>query len=137
PHIVWLVQNDFAPVTYARAAHAPTGFAEVALSALSYIGGSLAYVAVPLIAVSFAARPTAGTLRDIAWPREDERRLAAAAFWAPFLLPALGALIGGIEITSLWSMSAWTLLPVLLLSSERVAVRVGDVERVLALALVV
>ena len=34
-------------------------------------------------------------------------------------------------------MSAWTLFPVLLLSSPRVALRVGDVERVLALALIV
>jgi hypothetical protein len=34
-------------------------------------------------------------------------------------------------------MSAWTLLPVLLLSSPRIALRVGDVERVLALALIV
>jgi 4-amino-4-deoxy-L-arabinose transferase-like glycosyltransferase len=137
PHLFWLVQNNFAPIAYARAAHVPKPLGEVALSALGYLGGSLAYVAIALIAVAIAARPAAGTLRDTAWPREDDRRLAAAAFWAPFLLPVLGALIGGTEITSLWSMSAWTLLPVLLLSSPRVALRVGDVERALALALVV
>jgi len=137
PHIVWLVQNNFAPVTYARAAHVAKPIGEVALSALTYVGGSLAYIAVPLIAVVIAARPAAGTLRDIAWPRDDDRRLVAASLWAPFLLPVLGALIGGMEITSLWSMSAWTLLPVVLLSSPRIALRTGDVERALALALIV
>jgi 4-amino-4-deoxy-L-arabinose transferase-like glycosyltransferase len=137
PHIAWLVQNNFAPVAYARAAHVPKPLGEAALSAFAYIGGSIAYAAVPLIAFAIAARPTAGTLRDIAWPREDDRRLAAAAFWLPFLLPVLGALIGGTEITSLWSMSAWTLLPVLLLCSPRIALRLGDVERVLGLALIV
>jgi hypothetical protein len=137
PHIVWLIHNNFVTVAYARAAHTPKAFAEVALSAVTYIAGSVGYAAIPLIALAIAARPNARTLADIAWPREDDRRLAAAAFWAPLLLPVLGALVGDIEITSLWSMSAWTLLPVLLLSSQRVSIRTADVERVLALALIV
>ena len=135
PHLVWLVHNDFAPVVYARVAHVPKPLAEVTLSALGYLAGSIAYAAVPLIAVAVAARPSARTLADIAWPREDDRRLAAAAFWAPLLLPILGALAGGMEITSLWSMPAWTLLPVLLLSSPRVTLRIGDMQRVLGLEL--
>jgi len=135
PHLVWLVHNDFAPVAYVRAAHLPKSFAEVALSGLTYLAGSIAYIAVPLIAVGVAARPSARTLADIAWPADDDRRLAAAAFWAPLLLPIVGALAGGMEITSLWSMSAWTLLPVLLLSSPRVRIGIGDMQRVLALAL--
>jgi hypothetical protein len=135
PHIVWLVHNDFAPVAYARTAHVPKGLAEVALSALTYLAGSIAYVAIPLIAVAVAARPSARTLADIAWPKHDGRRLAAAAFWGPLLLPVLGALAGGTEITSLWSMSAWTLLPVLLLSSPRVPIGIGDMQRVLGVAL--
>ncbi len=137
PHMVWLVLNDFAPIAYARAAHVPKGLAGTALSALTYIAGSIAYVAVPLIVIAIAAWPTAGMLREIAWPREDDRRLAAAAFWAPFLLPTLGALIGGTEITSLWSISAWTLLPVLLLSLPRMALRIGHIEHVLGIAILV
>ncbi len=73
-------------------------------------------------------------MTDMLWPADGERRLAAAAFWAPLLLPALGALAGGIEITSLWSMSAWTLLPVLLLSSPAVAIKEIDTRRILAAA---
>src|SRR3974377_2011655 len=88
-----------------------------------------------LIPFGVPARPSARTPPDRAWPADDDRRLAAAAFWAPLLLPIVGALAGGMEITSLWSMSAWTLLPVLLLSSPRVRIGIGDMQRVLALAL--
>src|SRR3569832_1590949 len=64
PHLMWLVQSDFAPLTYARAAHRATPLGDVAGSAAGYIFGSIAYVAVPLIALAVAARPTASTLRD-------------------------------------------------------------------------
>jgi hypothetical protein len=53
----------------------------------------------------------------------------------PFLLPALGAIASGTEITSLWSMPAWTLLPVLLLSSPQVVWREIDTRRVLLIAI--
>jgi hypothetical protein len=136
PHVAWLVDNHFAPFTYARGAHAVAPLVDVARGALGYIAGSIAYVAVPLIAVAVAARPNARELPDIAWPDEDDRRLAAAAFWAPLLLPVVGAFAGRTEITSLWSMSAWSLLPVLLLSSPRVTITTADVERALGCALV-
>ncbi|MGH6664922.1 MAG: glycosyltransferase family 39 protein, partial [Pseudolabrys sp.] len=80
------------------------------------------------------ATPVFATLADMIWPADDDRRLAAAAFWAPLLLPALGALVGGIEITSLWSMSAWTLLPVLLLSPSAVTVKEIDTRRIVMAA---
>jgi 4-amino-4-deoxy-L-arabinose transferase-like glycosyltransferase len=73
-------------------------------------------------------------LADMAWPYERDRRLAALAFWAPFLLPALGALASGTEINSLWSMPAWTLLPVLLLSQSSLMVAVVDTRRILIAA---
>jgi hypothetical protein len=71
------------------------------------------------------------------WPADRERRLAAAAFWAPLLLPVLGALASGAEITSLWSMPAWTLLPVLLLSPPAMTVSIIDTRRILGLAMIV
>ena len=39
----------------------------------------------------------ARTIADMIWPADSERRLAAAAFWAPLLLPAVGALASGTE----------------------------------------
>jgi len=71
------------------------------------------------------------------WPSDSERRLVAATFWGPLLLPIVPALVGGSNLKSLWSMPAWTLLPVLLLSSPAVKVRPIDLRRILAGAVAV
>jgi 4-amino-4-deoxy-L-arabinose transferase-like glycosyltransferase len=136
PHLVWLSQHYAEPFAYAMYVHGGKSFADVALGALGYLAGSLGYVAVPVIIVLAAARPGRATLADMIWPAEGERRLAAAAFWAPLLLPALLAPLTGTDITSLWSMSALALLPVLLLSPPAVALRAIDTRRVLLAAIV-
>ena len=136
PHVLWLLANDFAPFSYAVFVHADHSWRSSLGSVFEYLGGSIAYVCVPLIVVFVMARPNRLALTDMAWPREPQRRLAAAAFWGPLLLPALLASLGGVRLTSLWSMSAWTLLPVMLLSSPLVAIARRDVARVLALALI-
>jgi len=135
PHLVWLAHHDFAPFAYAVDIHADKPFAASVLRALGYLAGSLGYVAAPLIVVLVMAWPNRAQLADMAWPAEQERRFAAAAFWAPLLLPAVIAPLTGVEITSLWSMSCWTLLPVLLLSPPALAVREIDTRRILGLAL--
>jgi 4-amino-4-deoxy-L-arabinose transferase-like glycosyltransferase len=137
PHLVWLVQHDFTPFSYAMGVHGEKPFGATLVSTLGYLGGSLGYVAIPLIVVLAMARPSRAALADMAWPVDEERRLAAAAFWAPLLLPVAGALASGAEITSLWSMPAWTLLPVLLLSPPAVIVRAVDTRRLLMAAVVV
>jgi hypothetical protein len=136
PHVWWLFAHDFAPFEYAIAVHGDHGFANTASSVLGYLAGSAAYVAVPVIIVLVAARPSARTIADMIWPADADRRLAAVAFWAPLLLPAIGALASGTEITSLWSMSAWTLLPVMLLSPAGVSLREVDTRRLVAVAVV-
>lgn len=134
PHLSWLLDNEFAPFTYAMSIHGDKAFSNTLIAALGYLAGSVGYVALPVILVLAAARPNLATLKDMLWPAETERRLAAAAFWGPFLLPAAGALLSGTEITSLWSMSAWTLLPVMLLSSPQVTWRPLDTRRVILIA---
>ena len=137
PHLLWLYRNHFEPFTYAMVVHGEKPFAAAALSALGYLAGFAGYVAVPVIVALVAGRPSRATLADMVWPAEPDRRLAAAAFWAPLLLPAVAALVSGIEITSLWSMSAWTLLAVLLLSPPPVTISDIDVHRILAAAVVI
>ncbi|HVV62708.1 MAG TPA: glycosyltransferase family 39 protein [Pseudolabrys sp.] len=137
PHLAWLVQNNFAPFDYAVAVHGAKSFTVTLRDVVAYLGGSVAYVALPVALVLIAARPSKATLADMAWPREADRRLVAAAFWAPLLLPALAALATGTAITSLWSMSAWTLLPVLLLSPAAVKIARADTQRIVALAAIV
>ncbi len=157
PHLIWLARHDFSSFGYAMAVHGEKPFADTAIGALSYLLGSAGYVAIPVLIVAALIilrssppkrGPSANTdvsaldsrlrgnersdCNGYRWPGEPDRQLAAAAFWAPLLLPAAGALASGTEITSLWSMSAWTLLPVLLLSPPALTVREIDTRRILA-----
>jgi Dolichyl-phosphate-mannose-protein mannosyltransferase len=137
PHGAWLVTNDFVPFTYAVAVHgAASTFASSASGAFGYLAASVGYVAVPLIIIALMARPNAAAIRDMAWPPTPERRLAALAFWAVLVVPAMMAPLARVQLVSIWSMSAWTLLPVMLLSSPLVAITRHDALRVLALAIV-
>src|SRR5450755_1145539 len=137
PHLLWLYRHDFAPFGYAMYVHGAKSFAGTAFAALGYLAGSAGYVAIPVIVVLTAARPSRATIADMLWPTDRERRLAAAAFWGPLLLPVVGALVSGTDITSLWSMSAWTLLPVLLLSGPAVTIVPLDTRRILAAAMAI
>ncbi|HEY1309420.1 MAG TPA: hypothetical protein VGF02_00600, partial [Pseudolabrys sp.] len=137
PHVVWLVHNNFMPFTYAMTVHGARPPLAVLKGIAGYFVGSVGYIAIPLVAVWLAAWPSRSTIADMMWPAEKERRLMAAAFWAPFLLPVIGALGSFTEITSLWSMPAWTLLPVLLLSPPAVRLTAADTRRALIGAVVV
>ncbi len=137
PHLAWLSQHFSEPFAYAMYVHGAKPFSATVIGVLGYLAGSFGYVAIPVIVVLIVARANRATIADMIWPSDDDRRLAAAAFWAPLLLPAMAALASGTEITSLWSMSAWTLLPVLLLSSPAVTVRDVDLRRILAAAVAI
>jgi 4-amino-4-deoxy-L-arabinose transferase-like glycosyltransferase len=134
PHLVWLVQHDFAPVRYAFYVHGGKSFTTALFDAIGYLAGAAGYVALPVALVLIAARPRRALVAEMIWPADPDRRLAAAAFWAPLLLPAAAAVVAGVAINSLWSMSAWVLLPVLLLSPPALTVPAADVRRILGLA---
>jgi 4-amino-4-deoxy-L-arabinose transferase-like glycosyltransferase len=136
PHIIWLINHDFAAFAYATAIHGAKSFLRTVSSAIGYLGGALAYVALPLALALVAIRPSREALIDMLLPPRG-RRLVAAAFWAPLLLPPVVALVTGIAITSLWTLSAFALFPVVLLSSPLVVIPrqavVGIVAFVIAL----
>ena len=135
PHLWWLADSQFAPFSYAMTIHGEKSLFVAARSVVGYLAGSLGYVALPLvIVVAMVRRPALLAGR---WPLEEERRLTVVAFWAPLLLPVVAAVAGRTEITSLWSMPAWTLLPVLLLASSAWHMRPRDSERLLGLAVAV
>ena len=131
PHVLWLVDSDFESFSYAMLVHGDKPFAATVIAALAYVTGAFGYIALPLVIACAITRPGMKTLFDILWPHETERRLVAVAFWGPLLLPAFAAVAGGAEITSLWSMPAFALLPVLLLSSPAVVIRELDTRRIL------
>jgi hypothetical protein len=134
PHVAWLIESDFMALSYPIFAHAAASFAASLLAAVRYLAGSAGYVAAPLVILFALARPSRAAVADSAWPATPERRLAAAAFWAPLLLPAVVAIFTHVQLTSLWSMSAWALLPVMLLSSPLVTITQRAATRAVAIA---
>jgi 4-amino-4-deoxy-L-arabinose transferase-like glycosyltransferase len=136
PHVVWLAANDFLPFSYAIAAHGTGSIASIAIRAAGYLGGAVGYAALPVLLVLAAIRVNRAALADVLKPPSPERRLASFAFWAPLLLPAILAPLAGIEINSLWTMSAWTLLPVVLLSSPLLVVTRAMAVRIVAISIV-
>jgi 4-amino-4-deoxy-L-arabinose transferase-like glycosyltransferase len=135
PHAIWLLSAEFSPLTYATTFRSGAG-GHPLKSAGGYLAGALAYSAVAVLIALAATRPNRAAVADMLRPGTPERRLAAMAFWAPLLLPAVLAPIFRFEITSLWTMSAWALLPVVLLSSPRMALDRRPVVAAVAAAVV-
>lgn len=123
PHLGWLVKHNFSPMEYAMLVHGDRSFTDALWAALRYCVDAIAFVSVPVAAVLLIARPSERTLLEMAWPSDHDRRLVAIALWTTtFSLPILAALAWRIEINAIWTMSCWTLLPVVLLSSKSVRI---------------
>jgi 4-amino-4-deoxy-L-arabinose transferase-like glycosyltransferase len=123
PHIHWLVTTGFQPLHYAFDVHGTTLPALALWKVGTYLAGSFAYVSLLLGAYWFAVRPGRRQLADSLWPQDPGRRMLVVLLAAQILLPALTAPLLGMRLSSLWSMSAWFLLPIVLLSPETVHVR--------------
>jgi 4-amino-4-deoxy-L-arabinose transferase-like glycosyltransferase len=136
PHLLWLYEHDFAPFAYAAEAYGDHGLAQAAETSFKYLVGAAAYVALPVVLALAAVRPTRQALADVLWPQTVDRRMVAVAFWLPLLLPALATLAAGGRTTPLWTMSCWTLLPVVLLASSLTQPDRRATVRVVAFALV-
>jgi 4-amino-4-deoxy-L-arabinose transferase-like glycosyltransferase len=132
PNLASLFAHDFSPISYAFDTHGGRSFASRGV--LGYLAGSAAYVALPVSIALIATRPSRAEVREMLWPMNPDRRLAAAAFWATLLVPIPFALAAGFKLTSLWTMPAWTLLPVILLSSPLLTISRRAATRVVALA---
>jgi 4-amino-4-deoxy-L-arabinose transferase-like glycosyltransferase len=133
PHVAWLVGKNFAPFTYAVEAHTAT-IESAALAGLGFLLGVAAYIAAPVLLAALAARPSLAALADTLWPRTPHRRLVLIAFISPLILPIFAGIALKVDIVSLWTMSAMTLLGVVLLSSPLVNLSRAAAVRLLALA---
>ncbi len=134
PHIGWLEKHNFSSVDYAMSVHGGHSITEATVDALRYCIDAIAYASVPVTIVLLAARPRTGALLDIVWPADPTRRFVAVVFWTTLLMPIVPALLWGIDIDAIWTMSAWTLLPVLLLSSHSVRLSRLSVRRIVGIA---
>jgi len=133
PHLVWIAANDFAPFSYAAAAHQATREGAV-VSAIGFLAGVAGYIAAPVLLAALVARPALRAIGDTLRPPTPERRFMLVAFLGPLVLPALAAAVFKVQIVSLWAMGAMMLLPVVLLSSPLLSVSRGAAVRLLALA---
>ncbi len=133
PHLYWLAQNGFAPLSEVVSHHTGAGFGAVLSGVGSYLGIGLAGIVLPLLLWWLAVRPDGVTLRDIAWPADADGRMLTILFVAPLLLRAVLALAAGTVLTPDGSAPGWFLLPVLLLRPRTAAVARPAAIRVAAL----
>jgi hypothetical protein len=133
PHLWWLVENRFPTFAYA-AAHSAPSLAQNLAATAGYLIGCLGYIAAPLIACYWLLRPSGAALRDVALPADMHRRLVLFIQLALILLPVPFALAMGLRIVPLWTMPAWTLLPIVLLASPLIVVGRQAVRRIVATA---
>jgi 4-amino-4-deoxy-L-arabinose transferase-like glycosyltransferase len=134
PHLAWLWANDFSPMSYAMDVHHLAHFNATAISVLGYLAGTGGYIVLPILLITAVCRPTRAAVDDVLNPAGPAQRFAAIAFWTPLLLPAPLALLLDVELNPIWSMSALTLLPIVLLSSPLMAVKPTMLRAVVALA---
>jgi len=121
PHVVWLIRENFPPLTWVETRRVAASFGDTLYSMAEALGGSLAYAAIAIALVLIFVRPRPIAFADGFLPN-DERRTAAILFWIPLLLPVVPAVIKNINLLSLWNTPAFNLLPVMLLGSALVVV---------------
>jgi 4-amino-4-deoxy-L-arabinose transferase-like glycosyltransferase len=118
PHLYWLKTAAITPFEYAYLAHRGATLGGIFASIGTYLLGGLAYVALPLAVYAIAVRPDRRLLAQTLWPSDPDRRMLVVLLAAQLLLPALSAAFVGIELSSLWMMQSWFLLPIVLLMPE-------------------
>ncbi|HEX8829083.1 MAG TPA: glycosyltransferase family 39 protein, partial [Xanthobacteraceae bacterium] len=135
PHLFFIATHGFSTVDFAFTSHATT-LASAAVDSLYFLASVIGYIAAPIVLGALATAPSAAAIRDTLAPSTPERRMALIAFVAPLLLAALAGVAARAQLDPLWSMSAMTLLPVVLFASPLVAVKRAAAVGVLALAIV-
>ena len=137
PHVYWLLNAGAQTFDYAAGVHGGDSMRVVIKKAFEYIPGSLAYVLVLLVVYAVLVRPSRRLLAATFWPDDPDRRMLVVLLALPVLLPVLTLPPFGLSITSLWSMPAWFLLPVVLLAPPEIAITRTAAVRVALLVLTV
>jgi 4-amino-4-deoxy-L-arabinose transferase-like glycosyltransferase len=135
PHLFWIATHGFTTVDFAFTSHA-TSLAHAAAGSLYFLLSVLGYIAAPIVLGALATLPSIAAITDTLAPGAPERRMLIVAFAAPLLLAALVAVAARADLDPLWSMSAMTLLPVVLFSSPLLKVNRTAAVNILALAIV-
>ncbi len=128
PHLVWLKEVNFIPLTYAGDVYGLSDRAQSAMLVLGYIGHNLALLVLPVTLAALSLFGT-GLLRDpsLAWARvwspgtnKGINQSQALNIWIIQLVVAIGPPLGGLIFTVYmktdWGISLFFLVPLALVA---------------------
>jgi 4-amino-4-deoxy-L-arabinose transferase-like glycosyltransferase len=142
PHLVWLKQVDFVPLTYAGDVYGLSSRAQSAQLVLGYIGHNLALLALP---VTLGALALAWPPRwlPLAWSRGPNPSVnlsqALNVWWIQAIVaigPPLGGLIFTVYMKTDWGISLFFLVPSALVAIPSLRIPAGALFRITAIWLV-
>src|SRR6476660_4922224 len=152
PHLVWLKQVDFVPLTYAGDVYGLSSRAQSVQLVLGYIGHNLALLAVPVvlaaIALAWPSRWTTLARRPRAlfaqtWPRGENRSVNASQalnIWIIQIVVAIGPPLGGLIFTVYmktdWGISLFFLTPLALVAIPSLQIQKIALFRIVAIWLI-
>ena len=116
PDFHWLATFGPTTVRYAINVHASHSITDESWATLEYAVGGVAYVLLPIGAYVMTVLPDRRMLAAALWPDDPDRRMLVVLLVVPLVAPLLTAPIIGVKLTSLWTMSGWFLLPIVLLA---------------------
>jgi 4-amino-4-deoxy-L-arabinose transferase-like glycosyltransferase len=130
PHLHWFLTTGGKTLSYAQQVHGGASMAALLLSVASSSVSACGYVLILLAAYALVVRPDRRTLTATLWPADPDRRMLVVLFAVPLLLPIVVLPLGGLKFSALWTLPAWFLLPIVLLSPPEAAVKRLDAVRV-------
>ncbi len=135
PHMVWLVQSDFAPIRYADDQTA-SSLGQFFGYLVKFPLAQLAYQA-PILAVAAFALPSPGRIFSrslFAWSGVgDDRRRVLALGIAPFLATIALGVATYSQLSTIWGIPLWFLTAWIVLSSPGIAAGEVNAPRVAGL----
>lgn len=130
PHLHWCLTTGGKTLVYAHQVHGGASMLALLCRAVSSTVSATGYVLVLLAAYILIVRPDWRILRVTLWPSDPDRRMLVVLFAVPLLLPIVVLPLIGIRFSALWTLPAWFLLPVVLLSPPEAVVTRIDAVRV-------
>jgi 4-amino-4-deoxy-L-arabinose transferase-like glycosyltransferase len=142
PHLIWLKQVDFVPLTYAGDVYSLSSRAQSAKLALGYVGHNLSLLALPIVLAALALFFPPRWL-SLAWSGGENpavNRSQALNVWMIQLIVALGPPLGGLAFTVYmktdWGISLFFLVPLALIAIPSLRVQAMALFRIVAIWLV-
>jgi hypothetical protein len=135
PHLIWLVQADFAPLRYADDQTA-SSLGEFFGYLIKFPLAQLLYIA-PILAVAALALPSPDRIVSsglFAWRSVDDERRRVLALWiVPFLATIALGIVTYSQLSTIWGMPLWFLTGWVVLSSPGISPRQVNTPRIAAL----